>query len=177
MVTRINRTRSSIFYFQFSSLIQNGFTLIELLMVMAVLSAIAGIIIIQFPGIQKTGRDTQRKNDLKQYQTAIEGYANSNGDLYPNHSSATPAVSLCSDLGLGTTCAVDPFDGGNRCLNSILCRYYYQSNIARTSFVLWAALEKPQGAQFSPPTTYWTVCSNGVSGESATVTTNGVCPI
>jgi len=159
-------------YWVRKSLTSKGFTLIELLVVMAVIAGMAAIVIFQFPGVPKAGRDTQRKNDLRQYQTAIEKYANSQNNLYPDYAAQTQADSLCTTLGLGSTCAKDPLDGQTKCSGQ-LCRYYYISNVSRTSYVLWSISEKPA----SSTKIYWTVCSNGVSGESSTVSTNGTCPI
>jgi len=54
----------------------SGFTYIEMIVVMTVIALLAAIGITQYPGVSRTGRDTQRKNDLRQYQTALEAFAN-----------------------------------------------------------------------------------------------------
>ena len=148
-----------------------GFTYIELIIVMSIIGIMSGFFVNRYTGVQRSARDTQRKNDLKQYQTAIENYANIRGGLYPIHDTETIAFSLCNtDLSLGNTCAKDPKDGQTVCSSST-CRYYYQSDAGGASFVLSGALEHPLANK------YWTVCSNGTTGESSTKTTIGACPI
>ena len=140
-----------------------GFTLIELIIVMAILAGLAGIGVSQFPAIQKRGRDTQRRSDIKQYQTALEIYANRTNGFYPNGSVAIN--SLCVTLGT-SACPVDPKGLPNS--------YRYSSNT--TIYVLWAKLEQPT---IPGATEYFVVCSTGESGDTATdpSTTAPNCPI
>ena len=60
-----------------------GFTLVELLVVAGVLAALGTLVMISFTGARSSARDTQRKSDIKQYQTALEQFANRNNSLYP----------------------------------------------------------------------------------------------
>ena len=61
-----------------------GFTLIEILVVISIIGVLASLALVSFAGTQKQARDTQRKNDLKQYQTSLENFANNNSSLYPS---------------------------------------------------------------------------------------------
>lgn len=134
-----------------------------------------------YPGVQKTARDTQRKSDLKQYQTSLEVYANTKSGFYPSRTIETPASdlntsppNLCSDLGM-SQCVRDPKDGTNECLSG-LCKYYYKSNgpndgtATATQYVLFSRLEKVAG--------FWVYCSNGSSGiaPASTAFLLGACP-
>lgn len=63
-----------------------GFTLIELLVVIAIIGTLAAFAVANFTGAQARARDSQRKNDLKQIQDALQFYYNDNnafplGDL------------------------------------------------------------------------------------------------
>ncbi len=160
----------------------NGFTMIELLMVMTILGALAGILLINYPSATKRARDTQRKSDLKQYQTALEIFANKNNGLYPARTTewAQVATTLCSDLGYAASeCPKDPKDDQNICGGGTnKCRYYYRSDGTdgssdATKYVFYAALEKPVAEE------YWVICSNGNIKEvdaSSVPPSGGDCP-
>ncbi len=53
---------------------QYGFTLIELMIAITIISILSGVVIAANTGIQQRARDSQRKNDLTQIQTALELY-------------------------------------------------------------------------------------------------------
>lgn len=164
-----------------------GFSLLELIMVMGMLSVIIGFVLVSFPASQKRARDTQRKSDIKQYQAALEVYANRNDGLYPRRNAASGQRAdtvLCGDLGLSSgECSSDPKDGTNQC-NGVQCRYLYQSNNpgcgvgqpCATRYVVWGALEQPDDAGNAQ---YFVTCSNGISGEitSGIPPSSGNCPI
>jgi prepilin-type N-terminal cleavage/methylation domain-containing protein len=127
-----------------------GFTLIELLVVISIIGILASLALVSFTAAQKQARDAQRKNDLKQYQTALEAYANKN-TTYVLKTSVTEPSSLCETL-IGTiSCPVDP-----KTADGFSYRYCTDSNA--TKFVLWASLENTSG--------YWVVCSTGKSAIS-----------
>ncbi|MBI3443671.1 type II secretion system protein [Candidatus Woesebacteria bacterium] len=148
-----------------------GFTLIELLIVISILGVLATLFLLNFPGARSSARDTQRKNDLRQYQTFLEKYANLNAGFYPARNVATRvATTLCTDLGVAAGgCPEEPKN---------LNFYFYISdsgntgNATATRFVLWGRLEKPPS---NPP--YFIVCSNGATGQSPTQPSSSICPI
>ena len=126
-----------------------GFTLVELLVVIAILGSLAAITLISFSNQTGKARDVERKSDLRQYQAALESYANRSSGLYPVRNTITTAETLCSVLNL-TVCPVDPASA---------LGYRYRSDTAGTKFVLWAFLE-------ARPTVYvFMVCSDGQVGE------------
>lgn len=60
----------------------SGFTLIELLVAMGIMAVLTGMAIFNFNQSRVRARDVQRKNDIKQLQTALELYKN-DSSLYP----------------------------------------------------------------------------------------------
>ena len=142
---------------------KKGFTLVELLVVVALVGSLGGVFLTQFPASQKRTRDTQRSNDLKQFQTALEAYANRNTGLYPIFVTMD-ADGLCPTLG-SVGCSKDPrSDKGHE-------SYKYQSDAGGLNFVLWA--------RFEIDDIYFIICSDGDVGELASpiVVNDGVCPL
>ena len=138
--------------------LQKAFTLIELLIVMAVLGVLASVVIVNIgPASQQRARDTIRRNDIKQYQTALEVYANKNNGNYPSGASMP-----CGTLNLlGNLCKKDPKTGLD---------YAYSSD--GTIYVTGATLEYKSGGTQK----YFISCSNGLSGDTATAP-GAVCPL
>jgi prepilin-type N-terminal cleavage/methylation domain-containing protein len=149
-----------------------GFTLIELLIVMMIIISLATLFLTSFPGALKSARDSQRKSDLKQYQTALESFANRGDGFYPSGYSGVNADSLCAASIMDIDgCPQDPISSNPR------YRYYSNGNFGlnnATQYVIVATLEKSD----NPGTTYrWVVCSNGQSGRTTSGWfPNGTCP-
>lgn len=150
----------------------SAFTLIELLVVISIIGVLAALSTVSFTSTQKQARDTKRESDIKQYQNALENYANSNNGLYPRYSTSIGISTLCSSLGI-SSCSEDPKNGTDSTFS-----YHYQSDGSNndgtanaTKYVLWAKLE-------NAASTYWVVCSTGVSGKisSSTSFSGGECP-
>lgn len=62
--------------------LQKGFTLIELLIVIAIIGILSGFAMVSVQGNLQKARNAQRRNDLKQIQTALQAYYNDHGQ-YP----------------------------------------------------------------------------------------------
>lgn len=149
------------------SIQHSAFTLIELLVVISIIGILAGVALVSFTGAQRQARDSQRKSDIKQYQTLLETYAGSNNNLYPSWTVDTRPDTLCpAPLG-PTSCPRDP--------SSTTYEYYYRSDGLgspannATQYVLWAYQENS--------TNYFIVCSNGRTGSAAAAPASANCPI
>jgi len=62
---------------------QRGFTLIEVLVVISITGLLASIVLVALKDARGKSRDTKRKSDLHQMQTALELYYNEHNE-YPN---------------------------------------------------------------------------------------------
>jgi prepilin-type N-terminal cleavage/methylation domain-containing protein len=139
-----------------------AFTIIELLIVIAMLGSLATFVIIRLRGAPAAARDTRRKADLKQYQTALELYANDNNNVYPASNSPSRVTSICSLLGI-SSCPDDSTSSNH---------YNYITDSAGSIYSLWATLEKPT------TTTYFVLCSDGRVGDSTTQpSSSNRCPL
>lgn len=117
---------------------------------MTVLAALAALIMTNYPATQRRARDTRRKSDIKQYQTALELY-NNNNNSYPVWPSGNLATSAhCATLGI-TACPNDPQAPTQN----------YGASSTATQYVLWARLQQPA----STPPTYFILCSNGIAKD------------
>lgn len=67
------------------SKVQNrkGFTIIEVVLVLAIAGLIFMMVFLALPALQRSQRDTQRKNDLSRAITAITNYSAANRGLIP----------------------------------------------------------------------------------------------
>ena len=149
-----------------------GFTLIELLIVISIIAILAALAIFGIGNVFEKSRNTQRKSDLRQYQEALEVFANSHDGLYPSRTATQfAATTLCGDLGI-TGCPDDPVDTQHYKYNS---NGTSNGNPTASSYLLWADME---GGEWDEDTDY-VVCSNGESGECDDCgdDTNGFCPL
>jgi prepilin-type N-terminal cleavage/methylation domain-containing protein len=62
---------------------EKGFTIIEVVLVLAIAGLIFMMVFIALPALQRSQRDTQRKNDLSRVHTAITNYSSSNKGNLP----------------------------------------------------------------------------------------------
>ena len=141
-----------------------GFTMIELLVVISIIGILASIALVSYTSVQKQARNTQRKSDLKQFQLALEQFANSNNGFYNSRLDENGAwgSTVCSDIGM-TNCPEDPSNDDDSSY-----QYWYKSdgtdwgNPTATEYIFWGKIEKST-------TTYLILCSNGQIGEATTI--------
>jgi len=140
-----------------------AFTLIELLVVISIIGILASIALVSFGPAQKQARDTQRKSDIRQYQNALEMYANKYNGLFVVSAELIDPFSICATLtGSATGCSTDPKNGTSP------YGYHYQTNDTGSTYVLWAKLENVAK--------YWVVCSSGKVGTVDSFS-GGTCPL
>ena len=141
-----------------------GFTLIELLIVIAILGALAALLLLNFQGAREKAVDTQRRSDLRQYQTALEAYANRRNAFPVRIAAVDIFASMCGSGGeltlAGFPCKDEP---------DAAASYKYISDSYGVAYVLWGYLKNAK--------TYFVICSNGNVGTRATEPTTISCPL
>jgi prepilin-type N-terminal cleavage/methylation domain-containing protein len=143
---------------QFFTKKHRGFTLIELLVVIAIIGILATIVLVSMTGVQKSGRDTARKVDMRQITSAQQMFYSENDRYY-----------TCSDTGgdcggegwpssIGTYMRQTPSDPGTG-------TYVWIDNTADSQrFCAYATLEGPS------VTTYYTASDAGTFETTVTPT-------
>lgn len=63
---------------------QQGFTIIEVLIVLAIAGLILLIVFLAVPNLERTSRNTQRKNDASAIASAISNFVSNNGGQLPS---------------------------------------------------------------------------------------------
>lgn len=73
---------------------KRGFTIIEVVLVLAIAGLIFLIVFLAVPALQRSQRDTQRKNDLSRLMTSVSNYQSNNKGEVPD--SATELATVVS---------------------------------------------------------------------------------
>lgn len=66
---------------------KQGFTIIEVVLVLAIAGLIFLIVFLALPALQRSQRDTQRKNDLSRFMSQVTNYASNNQGALPGTTS------------------------------------------------------------------------------------------
>lgn len=111
---------------------QSGFTIVELLIVIVVIGILAAIVITTFTGVQKKGRDADRKSDINSLYSQVEVYFAENS-RYPSLAELNDATFRGNNMqGLSDDALEDPSNSGTTTLlaaapaaNSATFQYAY----------------------------------------------------
>jgi general secretion pathway protein G len=123
-----------------------GFTLIELLVVVSLIGVLATLVLANLNAARQRGRDSQRKSDLRNIQTALRLYYN-DYDKYPANMAGN--IAGCGASGTSICIWGDPFESGIQTYMSTLpddplpnISYNYLQ-IDADNYTLTACLENP----------------------------------
>ena len=88
---------------------KKGFTIIEVVLVLAIAGLIFLMVFLALPALQRSQRDTQRKNDLSRIQAAVASYqANNKGEIPSNHIHPTATLGFFPQGNEGEAGYVEP---------------------------------------------------------------------
>lgn len=148
---------------------QNGFSLIEILVVIGIIGILASLLVPNLIGVRQRARDSQRKSDIRQIQSALELYRADNAS-YPSQTG--PNYWLNSTACLTSNAFISPnllvtymqkipcdptgtgvYNAGN---------YYYYSN--QKTYTLAGCLENSadsSGTSATPSASISPACASG----------------
>jgi type II secretion system protein G len=120
-----------------------GFTLIELLVVVAIVSLLSMIVVASLDGARKKARDTQRRSDIHQLQTAFELYYGANGKYPANPVSTEVELMNTGTADITPYISSIPLDPKNTGTNGYR---YHSSDSAQQSYTMLIHLESNNNA-------------------------------
>lgn len=95
---------------------ERAFTLVELLVVIAIIGILATIVLVSLNTARIRARDTKRLGDIRQIQLALELFADSKNQVYPQtdmYSTAACGAGVVCGLGSSDSC------GSRSCLSAV----------------------------------------------------------
>jgi len=127
---------------------QEGFTIIEVLIVLAIAGLILLIVFLAVPALQRSSRNTSRRNDVASILGAVSEYTNNTNGTFPASGTVSSAFSTAQpSLGYYTTpanvtwvnqsSAIAPLDPGD--LDKVVVANYAKCNAAGTAAVTQGA--------------------------------------
>lgn len=142
---------------------KQGFTIIEVVLVLAIAGLIFLMVFVALPALQRSQRDTARRNDMSRVDTSLVQYQTNNNTKSNN----LP--------GAGTWEGKADFKEGNNCSSTdtacLFVRDYMNSGAAEMEKV--NEFEDPEGTPYSVLITdNWAKVSDGGSGTLGVITYN-----
>lgn len=146
---------------------ERAFTLVELLVVIAIIGILATIVLVSLNTARIRARDTKRLGDIRQIQLALELFADSHNQVYPQASMYATAA-----CGAGVACGLASSDscGSRQCMSTVPLdptgtpppQYWYNYSPATnpTAYHLGANLEEQSNSALNSDRD----CNDGVAG-------------
>lgn len=92
-----------------------GFTIVEVVLVLAIAGLIFLMVFVALPALQRSQRDTARKNDVSYVVTAVASYMSNNRGSFPADNAAlTPYIGSNTSTNTTSTALVDAADSDSQ---------------------------------------------------------------
>ena len=140
-------------------MIKKGFTLVELMIVITVIAILATIAVVTFTRVQKTARDSKRKEEMHSIVTALQGYY-SEKSVYPVSAVAASANTVLSPALTTNYMASVPVGPVGASGSNTDYMYVSGGSANNQTFAICATLEVPTGSGSS----MWKVDSQNLAG-------------
>ena len=102
---------------------KSGFTIIEVVLVLAIAGLIFLMVFVALPALQRSQRDTQRRDDMARVATAIDQYKTNNSGKLPDTKTCNASKSTATaDAPDGSAGHIKPNDT-NTYKNNTACRF------------------------------------------------------
>jgi prepilin-type N-terminal cleavage/methylation domain-containing protein len=90
-----------------------GFTIIEVVLVLAIAGLIFLVVLLAVPALQRSQRDTQRRNDVSRFMSQLQQYQSNNRGKVPTNTAGADGVDqfVSKYLVVGTDTWADPSTG------------------------------------------------------------------
>ena len=138
---------------------KQGFTIIEVVLVLAIAGLIFLMVFVALPALQRSQRDTQRRNDMSRVDTALVQYQT-------NHTTGSNITSLPGD---GDWVGTENFP--NDCASKSACAFIQQYMNSGSGTTVTNDFTDPDGTYYSMVITKnWSVAANQTSTASLPVT-------
>lgn len=153
-----------------------GFTLIELLVVISIIGLMASIALVSLNSSRIKGRDARRLSDMRQIQTALEMYSDTNG-RYPDSDYAgcggwdTPGNNtFINILKTSSLIASDPKDpkADDSCSNYRYYRYNagdYSCDVTKGAYYVLGIVDMEGSGNPHPQSPGWSCSGRNWQGE------------
>ena len=106
---------------------KQGFTIIEVVLVLAIAGLIFLMVFIALPALQRSQRDTQRRDDMARFATAIVQYQSNNGGKIPGEGTTSDITSAAFST---TNCNSDSANAATK----LLCTYLNANGSSTNEF-------------------------------------------
>ncbi len=153
---------------------KEGFTIIEVVLVLAIAGLIFLMVFVALPALQRSQRDTQRRNDMSRVDTSLVQYQTNNMSAGSNLTALPKGPSYwaaCKDGTFTSGCDVDSNAGASA--DDDVARQFVQRYMNSGTDSTTNTFQDPDGVYYSMYITENIGDKTSLSGEDVTLTLGG----
>ena len=139
---------------------KKGFTIIEVVLVLAIAGLIFLMVFIALPALQRSQRDTQRRNDYSMLSTAVTSYISNNGGKVSKLVTKDPNTTLAANKWINA----DGTDPNGRAYRLVAC-----------SYSKWSGGGCGNGTASGVSSGKWPAAGDATNGDQVLIVTGASC--